>query len=91
MASQLNNVFWISSFESLLCHWQKSLEQTNIVGTVLMDLSKAYDCLSHDLLIAKLAAYRVDHHSLSFIHGYLKSRKHDVKIYDTFSEYLILY
>jgi len=63
----------------------------NIVGTVLMDLSKAYDCLSHDLLIAKLAAYRVDHHSLSFIHGYLKSRKHDVKIYDTFSEYLILY
>jgi len=72
----------------LLYRWQKSLDQTNIVGTVLMDLSKAYDCLPHDLLIAKLAAYGVDHHSLTFIHSYLKSRKHNVKIYDTFSEYL---
>jgi len=54
-----------------------------------MDLSKAYDCLPYDLL-TKLAAYGVDHHSLPFIHSYLKSRKYNVKIYDTFSEYLAI-
>jgi len=50
----------------LLHRWQESLDQTNIVGTVLKDLSKGYDCLSHDLLIAKLAAYSVDLHYLLF-------------------------
>ena len=40
---------------NLLLKWQKCLDEKGIVGTVLMDLSKAYDCLSHELLVAKLA------------------------------------
>ena len=39
----------------LLHLWQRALDDSNIVGAVLMDLSKAYDCLPPDLLIAKLA------------------------------------
>ena len=35
---------------------QKQLESLWFIGTILMDLSKAYDCLPHDLLIAKLEA-----------------------------------
>ena len=72
----------------LLNHWQKALDDSNIVGTVLMDLSKAYDCLPHDLLIAKLAAYGVDYNSLKFIYSYLTNRKHRVKICDKFSSFL---
>ena len=42
---------------NLLKNWKKSLDRPGVLGTVLMDLSKAYDCLPHDLLIAKLSAY----------------------------------
>ena len=72
----------------LLHHWQKALDNSNIVGTVLMDLSKAYDCLPHDLLIAKLAAYGIKHDSLSFLYNYVSNRQHRVKICNHYSSYL---
>ena len=40
-----------------------------------MDLSKAYDCLAHELLIAKLEAYNLDMVSLSLLKNYLANRK----------------
>ena len=45
-----------------------------------MDLSKVYDCLSHELLIAKLAAYGFFKQSLRLIYSFLKGRKQRVKI-----------
>ena len=53
-----------------------------------MDLSKAYDCIPHDLIIVKLSAYGVDNFSLFFIYNYLSNRKQRVKINDSFSDYV---
>ena len=66
---------------------RKCLDGKGIMGIVLMDLSKAYDCLPHDLLIAKLAAYGFGTGSLNLLHSYLSNREQQVKIGSTFSDW----
>ena len=55
-------------------------DNKKFIGAVLMDLSKAFDCVPHDLLIAKMDAYGFDKHSLIFFYSYLIRGKQCVKI-----------
>ena len=55
---------------------------------LLMDSSKAYDYVSHDLIIAKLQAYGVGVNSLRLIQNYLSQRKQKVKVGSSSSEWL---
>ena len=59
---------------------KKELDNSGLVGTVFMDLPKAYDCLLHDLLIAKVEAYGLDNPSLNLVNDYLRFRKQRGKI-----------
>ena len=70
------------SCESVLLHliedWKGALDKNCVTGTVIMDLSKAFDLIPHDLLLAKLSAYGISTHSLNFLKGYLTNRRQRV-------------
>ena len=55
-------------------------DQNKYVGAVLTDLSKAFDCLNHQLLIAKLEAYGFGKQALNFIYNYLYNRNQRTKV-----------
>ena len=66
---------------------KRELDRRNVAGGLLTDLSKAFGCLNHHLLIAKLGAYDFDHKSLSVILNYLSGRKHRTKVNNYFSNW----
>ena len=74
----------------LLEEWKKGLDNGNLVGAILMDLSKAFDCIPHDLLIAKLQAYGFHKTALKYIYSYLKGRRQGVKINGIYSKFLTI-
>ena len=64
----------------LIESWRHSLDNRGCSGAVLMDLSKAFDTINHELLIAKLHAYGFSKESLDIILGYLSDRWQRTKI-----------
>ena len=66
---------------------KKELDNSGLVGTILMNLSKAYDCLTYDFLIAKLEAYGPDKPSLNLVSHYLRFRKQRKKIGSSYSDW----
>ena len=74
----------------LIENWKKSLDQNRFVGEVLVDFSKAFDCIPHDLLIAKMHAYGFSSQRLTFFYSYLKRRTQSVKINNMHSVFEVL-
>jgi hypothetical protein len=74
----------------LIEKWKKQMDNKLFVGAVLMDLSKAFDCVPHELLIAKLHAYGFDMDTLILFYSYLKNREQCVKINNVFSSFMVL-
>ena len=72
---------------TLLKKWRISLDKRGYGGAILMDLSKAFDTLNHDLLIAKLDAYGFDRKALLLIQSYLSNRWQRTKINTAFSSW----
>ena len=73
----------------LIEEWRKNLDNNYFIGAVLIDLSKTFDCIAHDLVIAKLAAYGFNKIMMCYIYSCLKSRKQCVSlniIKNTFEE-----
>ena len=55
-----------------------------------MDLSKAFDCMNHELLLAKLYAYGFSKNSIKVINSYLKNRWQRVQVNNSYSQWFEL-
>ncbi len=75
---------------TLVEKWKSTLDTSKSSGTLLMDLSKAFNCIPHDLLLAKLKAYGIEEGSQTLISSYLRNRKQHVIICGYCSEWLLL-
>ena len=67
--------------------WRACLDNKGSCGVLLTDLSKAFDRLIHDLLIAKLSAYGFDYNSLKLIYSYLTNRLQRIRINSKYSSW----
>ena len=65
--------------------WKKSLDKEENMSAIFMDLSKAFDTINHDLLLAKLKTYGFSKQTLSFTCRYLKNTRQRVQINNKFS------
>ena len=54
--------------------WRQGLDKKGVSGALLTGLSKAFNCILHDLLITKLAACGFDYNSLQMLKSYLSNR-----------------
>ena len=78
------------SCESVLLHllqeWKGALDKNSVVGTVIMDLSKAFDLIRDDLLLARLTVYGICAHSLNLQKSYLTNCRQRVRVEDVTSD-----
>ena len=68
--------------------WKRYVDQGTFFGALLTDLSKAFDCLDHELLTAKLNAYGFSLPALRLVNDYLSNRKQRTKIENTYSTWV---
>ena len=67
--------------------WKQALDENKYVVTILMDLSKAFDCLPHDLLLLKLKAYGVSENAIKLLKNNLTNREQCVKLRTFISDF----
>ena len=69
-----------STLTYLVETWREALDKDEYVGVVMMDLSKAFDCLPHELIVKKLERYHFGQDSCHLLQSYLENRTQRVKI-----------
>ena len=72
----------------MLEKWKGSVDNSKMFGALVTNLSRAFDCLDHELLIAKLNAYSFSLTALKLVHNYLSNRKQRTKINSLYNSLL---
>ena len=70
---------------ALLKKWKAVVDKVIVFGALLTDLSKAFDGINHELLLAKLNAYGFTLPALKLVHDYLSDRKQRTRVNNPYS------
>ena len=68
-------------------YWRRALDENKYVGTIAMDLSRAFDCMPHGLLLAKWHLYGLSSKACIFVSYYLKNRLQRVEVVGAVSDW----
>ena len=71
--------------------WKKALDENKYISAILMDLSKAFDGLPHDLILLKPEAYGLSERSINLLSSYLSGKKQCVKVKTICSSFETVY
>ena len=63
-----------STLVKMIEDWKESLDKNNVIGALILDLSKAFDSLPHGILIAKFRAYDLSLSACDLLSSYLSNR-----------------
>lgn len=80
---KLSTVDAVNLFNSFISN---SFNNKTYVHATLCDLSRAFECLNHEILLHKLSYYKFHHNSIKLIKSYLENRVHIVKLGEHLSE-----
>jgi hypothetical protein len=67
-------------------HCRRRLDLKECVAIMALDLSRAFDTVSHKLLLAKLKAYGLDESALRLIESYLSDRQQCTRVNNVLSQ-----
>ena len=65
---------------SMVDEWRKALDEDKLVGSIMLDLSKAFDSVNHMILLQKLEHYGVRGEERKWFEGYLDGRRQRVLV-----------
>ena len=65
---------------SMIDDWRKVLDEDKLVGSIMLDLSKAFDTVDYNILVQKLERFGVEGDELSWFKGYLEDRRQRVRV-----------
>ena len=85
MYCQIFHVVLEKDLVRIIDRWKKAVDSNKDFGAILTNLSKAFDCIHHDLLVSKLYAYRLSLPALKMIQDYPFNRKQRAKIGSPYS------
>ena len=71
----------------MLKKWKLAVEKGKYFGALLTDLSKAFDCISQEFVLAKLHVYGFSLRALRLIHSYLTNRKQRTRLNGNYSSW----
>ena len=69
-----------TALTSLVDNWLTAINENKIVGTILLDLTKAFDLVNHKILLNKLASYKFSPKTLAWFTSYLSNRQQQVHV-----------